>query len=334
MGLQHYETQLLAALWRIAPAEWAFSKITVGSLRQRPRPGVRLPAGMMARSGARVAGLAGRWAYRKAPNVHRFDLRLPPSAVPEVVTVHDLPPFRFEDEGELPPWAKASAQRARLVICPSEFAAIEVRDLLSIDRVVVVPNGVGAPYPGAERLPAEELGKLGINGPFLLHVGGSTQRKNLHGLAGAWRGLSDHLQGVSLVSVGPATAQRSSAFGGLPNVVLLGYLPQERIARLMASALLVVVPSTYEGFGLPCLEAMAVGTPVVAARAGALVEVCGDAAELCDSSAEGIADAVLRVIHDEAQGAVRVARGLVRAAEFTWERSATAHVEAYKMAFL
>lgn len=334
MGLQHYEGQLLAALLRIDSPDWAFTNRTIGGLRQRPRPVVRLPTGLLALGGIRTAELAGRWAYRGVRFVHRFDLRLPPPSGAEVVTVHDLPPLRFDDEGEIPSWVRQGAQRARLVICPSEFAASEVRELLGVDRVAVVPNGVGPPYPGATPMSAGELHGLGIHGPFLLHVGGSTRRKNLPGLAGAWRQIGPQLPGIALVSVGPNTSQRAAAFEGLPDVVLTGYQTQERVARLMASAGLVVVPSTYEGFGLPCLEAMAVGTPVVAARAGALAEVCGDAAQLCDSSAEGLAEAVSQVVHDEALRDSLVARGVKRAGEFTWERSAAAHLEVYATAFL
>ena len=333
MGLQHYELQILQSLRRLAPPDWEFHPRTVGSIRQTPAPDVRLPAGIVQRGGLRTARMAGRFAYRGVALVHRFDLRLPPFRGPEVVTVHDLPPLRFSDEGALPRWAAHAAREARLIICPSNFAANEVRTLLGAERVVVIPNGVGSTFRSAEPFESVDLKSLGIDGPFVLHVGGASRRKNLPALAEAWKLLTDQLPDTSLVSVGPASPGRSEAFRCVSRVILPGYLPPEKVARLMATALAVVVPSTYEGFGLPCIEAMATGTPVVAANVGALPEVCGDAAVMCDPTAEALAAGILRVLHDAAVSKELIERGRQRASAFTWQRSAEAHIRAYDMAF-
>src|SRR4051794_33157164 len=104
MGLQHYESQVLEALSRTATAEWSFATRRVASIRSDVAADVRVPMGLLARASPSAARAVGRWAYRGARLVHRFDLRLPPPVVPEVVTVHDLPPLRFTDEGQLAPW--------------------------------------------------------------------------------------------------------------------------------------------------------------------------------------------------------------------------------------
>jgi glycosyltransferase involved in cell wall biosynthesis len=101
----------------------------------------------------------------------------------------------------------------------------------------------------------------------------------------------------------------------------------------MAGALAVVVPSTYEGFGLPALEAMAAGAPVVAARAGALPEVCGEAAVLVAPTPDGLARGISDLANDEALRANLSSRGRLRAREFTWAAAAEGHLSAYGRAF-
>ncbi|MGB9184646.1 MAG: glycosyltransferase family 1 protein [Solirubrobacteraceae bacterium] len=265
--------------------------------------------------------------------LHRLDLRLPPAPVPEVITVHDLPPLRFSDEGELPSWSVRSAHDARLIICPSEFAAREVRELLGVQRLAVVPNGVSPLFHTAQPLCTARLAAFKLSGPFVLHAGGATARKNLGGLARAWGRLAGELPAVSLALAGPADPRRDRAFAGLPRVLRLGYLTPEEMAPLMAAALAVVVPSLYEGFGLPALEAMAAGVPVVATTAGALPEVCGDAAVLVEPVPEAIARAVLALASDADQRRKLAAAGRARAAGFSWDRTAQGHLAAYRLAF-
>lgn len=331
MGLQAYEISVMRELADLDAVGWSFERRTVGSLRSDGDADVRIPLRVLERAPHQTALAIGRWAYRGSRSIHRFDLRLPPAAVPEVVTVHDLPPLRFADEGRLPQWSMSTARRARVIVCPSAFAADEVRELLNVERVVVIPNGVTSAPAGIKALSPLERRSRGLPAPrFVLHAGGATARKNLAALAQAWRGLAPHFPDCELVLAGPPDPRRSSLFAGMARVRLIGFQSRAEMPRLMASAACVVVPSLYEGFGLPALEAMSVGTPVVAAARGALPEVCGDAAVLCDPSPEGLLEGLRSVLSQESLRLAMRDRGRERAAAFTWQRSAKLHLEAYE----
>lgn len=333
MGMQRYEIEVFDAIRRAdAPTDlgerWDFEQLEVAPYRHATGTEIAVPMRLLNSLPYRAARQFGRRAYGAAQLVHRLDLRLPPPSVPEVVTVHDLPPVRFSDEGQLSRAALKSAAKARLVICPSRFAAEEVQQVTGAHRVAVAPNGV-APIFAAVAGPSARQ----VDGPYVLHVGGATARKNLGALAGAWTIAHHEFPDVKLVLVGPDDRRRDDAFAGRPNVLKLGYRQPEEIAALMRDAHLVVVPSVYEGFGLPALEAMASGTAVVASRRGALPEVCGDAALLSEPDPEALATCIVKLLADDAQRAALETRGLVRAADFTWERSAAAHLRAYDEAF-
>jgi alpha-1,3-rhamnosyl/mannosyltransferase len=331
MGQQHAESFLQRELRQRAQDGWVFTSRRVVSLRSRDR-GVRLPLRAVAAAPSLAAGLVGQFAYGRARLAHRFDLRLPPRLGPEVVTVHDLPPLRFPDEGHLSQRAIASARAAVGVICPSQFAADEVTTLLRPRRVWVIPNGVGEEVARAVPMGAGELAARGIGGPYVLHAGGATARKNLDALAGAWKLVAARCPGVTLVLCGPPHPRRDGLFAGLPAVRYLGHLEPAAVARLLRSAAAVVVPSLYEGFGLPALEGMAAGVPVVAADQGALPEVCGTAALLTPATAGGIADGLVEVLDDGARAAELRAQGPVRAADFSWSSAADATLAVYEEA--
>jgi glycosyltransferase involved in cell wall biosynthesis len=216
------------------------------------------------------------------------------------------------------------------VICPSHFAADEVTTLLRPRRVWVIPNGVGEEVARAVPMSADELAVHGIGGPYVLHAGGATTRKNLDALAGAWKLVAARRPGSTLVLCGPPHPRRDRLFAGLPDVRYLGRLEPAVVARLMRSAAAVVVPSLYEGFGLPALEGMAAGVPVVAADRGALPEVCGTAALLVPATAGGIADGLAEVLDDGARAAELRARGPARAADFSWSSAADQTLKVYE----
>jgi glycosyltransferase involved in cell wall biosynthesis len=229
-----------------------------------------------------------------------------------VVVVHDAAPLRE------PAWFSrtyvawqrallpAVARRALRLVTVSEFSRRELAELLGVEAVVV-PGGVDRSRfaPGPKR----------ADRPYVLTVASRTARKNLAALGETARRLA--ADGVELLAAGGGRpqlrAERSAP------VRELGHVDDTALPELYAGALAFVLPSLYEGFGLTCLEAMACGTPVVAADRGALPETCGDAALLVDpTDPAAIADAVRTAIGD---GELRE-RGLLRAARFSWERTA------------
>jgi glycosyltransferase involved in cell wall biosynthesis len=233
------------------------------------------------------------------------------------VVIHDAAPLRE------PSWYSSAyvrwqrfvlprvARRARLVITVSEFSRGELRELLGVDAVVV-PGGVDQRFtPDADQEAARAA--LGLERPYVLTVASRTARKNLGALEESARRL--RAGGMELVAAGGDRPQFRDADGGGSAVRSLGHVPDEHLPGLYAGALCFVLPSLYEGFGLPCLEAMACGTPVVAANAAALPGTCGGAAILVDPrDPPAIAGAVERALGDEQLGAA----GVARAAAFTW----------------
>jgi glycosyltransferase involved in cell wall biosynthesis len=332
MGQQAYERAIQQALADLSP-ETEFRRRTVTTLRSGVSSDRRIPWRLLDRLPAGVAAATlGRWAYGSADVVHRLDLRLPPAPGPEVVTAHDLPPMRFPDEGTLPGFLASGARRPRVVIVPSTFAAQELVELLGVEerRIRVIPYGLTATYATPPEGPERDLRTP--PGPFVVHAAGATLRKNLKGLADAWAALSRTHPDHHLVLCGPEDERRTSLFGNLPRVHLVGRLPANDVAWLMHRAAAVVVPSIYEGFGLPALEGMAAGVPVVAARRGALPEVCADAALLVEPSGSAIADGLRRVFDDQELAADLRARGPARARTYSWRRAAEAHMDAYEQA--
>lgn len=212
----------------------------------------------------------------------------------------------------------AIAARARLVLTVSEFARAELIEVVGLapDRVQVIAPGVDARFGAADPAGASE--RYGLGRPYVLALGTVSPRKNLAALAPAASALAE--RGIELVIAG---GERS--YLPVPRVPLrrLGYVPESQLASLYAGARALAMPSRHEGFGLPCLEAMACGTPVVAARRGALPETVGDAGLLADpDDPEEFAAAVLAAVSDEALRRELAERGRRRAAAYSWERTA------------
>lgn len=264
-----------------------------------------------------------------------------------VVTVHDLIYARFpethagiRDMGMkvLVPWAVRRSQR---VIAISQSTRDDLIELLGLgaERIDVVPNGLGivrggSPLPEAETRARFELGSRRV----LLSLSAKRPHKNLLALIGALAQIPADERPM-LVLPGYRTAHelelrgRANALGVAGDVRFPGWVSGAELEGLWSLARAFVFPSLYEGFGLPVLEAMARGVPVACSNASSLPEVAGDAALLFDPRDEAaIAAAVRRLLTDRAEVDRLRARGLARAGEFTWERTARATLASYARA--
>jgi glycosyltransferase involved in cell wall biosynthesis len=258
-----------------------------------------------------------------------------------VVTVHDLSFVTFPDTvtpqvaryRELVPRA---VHRAAVVLTPSHSVAAEVRDHYGVpaDRVMATPLGVDPSWSHAVAMQPAELAGLGLPARFLLFVGARQPRKNLPTLLAAHRAArSADPETPPLVLVGPSGWGEESDLSG-PDVLVREHLPRPVLQRLVASAAAVVMPSLYEGFGLPVLEAMAAGTPVLASDIAAHREVGGDVPLFFEARAvDELAELILAVLR-ETRPAERRDRGRERAERATWTACAEATVRAYERAVM
>jgi len=211
------------------------------------------------------------------------------------------------------------ARRARLLITVSEFSRGELVELLGVapERVTVIPEGVDERFAAAVADPAIQA-RYGLERPYVLVVGTVSARKNLAVLERAERALRS--RGADLVLAGSDRGYLRGASGSLRR---LGYVPEPDLPSLYAGAVALAMPSRYEGFGLPCLEAMAAGVPVVAAARGALPETVGEAGLLVDpDDSKEFAAALSDVMVDAGLRAKLRDAGRRRAARFTWSATA------------
>jgi glycosyltransferase involved in cell wall biosynthesis len=302
----------------------------------------RVPARPLREAWARLGWPPVEWLAGRIELFHATNFVAPPARrAASVVTVHDLTYLRYPEMvsaasaryRELVP---AGLARGALVCTPTAAVAAEVSDTyrLPADRVVVTPLGVGERWLRAEPPDAAWLAERRLPERYLLFVGSREPRKNLATLLAAYRELLAGSQPPPLVLVGPPGWGEEPDFAGLPagSVLTPGYLDDEELPRVVAGAAALAFPSWYEGFGLPALEALACGAPVVASDVPALREVLGEQAELVDPGDAGaLASALAKAVEGGAGEAARQARR-AHAATFTWERCARATLEAYRRA--
>ena len=299
-----------------------------GRVEVRPPSRPRLPGTIWLQSIAAVE------AVRAGADLFHGPLGILPlaSPLPGVATIHDLTPILFPEWHEwknvagFAPLLPSTVRRAARLVCVSRATR---NDLLlacpeAEGKAFVVPNGlVSAPAAGGEAPPAR---------PYVLSIGTLEPRKNHERLVSAMESIWDRRPDFpDLVIVGgsgwgmPGFDERLSRSRHTDRIVRLGWVPSERAGQLLRGTRLLAYPSLYEGFGLPALEAMAEGIPVVASSSSSLPEVVGDAGLLPDPlDPDAIASAIERANDDEAFRELARRRGPQRAGLFTWEAAARA----------
>ncbi|MEV6863450.1 glycosyltransferase family 1 protein [Streptosporangium subroseum] len=259
------------------------------------------------------------------------------SRVPIVATVHGV------EDAPVPGLARVLWKRtwmarvgrltrvADAVITVSRHSAGEISRAFGVPaaRLHVIPHGLDADrfHPrddGDDAL----LGPLGLPSRFVLYLGNLDPRKNVKALTEATARLKVPLVVAGGGFLGSSPVERVLAEA--PHARYLGQVPRELVAPLMRAATVFAFPSGHEGFGMPVLEAMACGTPVVASDRAALPEVAGDAAVLVsDLDGRGIATGLENLLSDDSAAAELRARGIARATLFSWEKSARRHAEVF-----
>lgn len=318
--------------------------------------GTRLPAGVHLHRRPMVARpLRAIWAHTDHPVIERWTGRIdvvwgpnfvvPPAArAARVVTVHDLtcihlPHMCTRDTLQVPTLLRRAIADGAWVHTVSRHVADDVLDMFGADpdRVVAIPNG--APPPRS----ADEIAALAAHGArlaggdeYVVFVGTLEPRKDLPTLVAAFDELAANRPHLRLVLAGPdgwgadAVTTAIAAARHRDRIVRTGWLDARDRDALLAGAQVFAYPSRLEGFGLPPLEAMALDTPVVATRVGALPEVLADAAAWCEpADADSLADAIAAVLDDDERAQALVRDGRSRLQAFSWDTTADALVELF-----
>lgn len=279
---------------------------------------------------------------------HSPDFVLPPVArAVKVLTIHDLSFLRVPECADprlrwyLGQVVPRSVRRADFLLADSQSTRHDLIELLGVppDRVQVIYGGVDARFAPVEE--AETLRRVrnryARGRPYILAVGTLEPRKNYPTLIRAFaRAREEARLPHVLVIVGRKGWVYDPIFAAVDelslheDVLFPGFVPDEELPALYSAADVLVTPSFYEGFGLPALEAMACGAPVIVSDVSSLPEVVGDAGVRIDPRDEaGLADALLRVVQDSALRAALRAAGLERARQFTWEGAARELLSVY-----
>lgn len=271
------------------------------------------------------------WLVGQVDVFHSSDWTQPPAKAYKVTTIHDLAPLRFP---EISHPKIVAAHKVRLkwvkkevnkIIAVSKFTKQEIVELLDIDpgKIVVIHEAPDPDMKPTRREKVEEIKKrLGIETDYLLTVG-TDPRKNIPVTIQAFTKLRKNMPGLKLVIVGRLWEEKPTVDG----VVTPGHVGRQDLAALYSGAQALVYASLYEGFGLPILEAMQVGCPVITSNVSSMPEVAADAAVLVDPKDPGaIAKGIEKVLSDR-KGWIE--KGKKRASQFSWKKTAKETVKVY-----
>jgi len=357
-GVGHYTFELARALARAAPAEEfelsypsRYPEIELGGEERASLPAnlalARVRVGVVGRRWF-AAGLPRYAARRGFGLFHGTNFEVPLwGRAARVLTIHDLSLLALPEAHERARVRRARrrlplmARAADAVLTPTESVRREACALLKLapSKVFAVPEAARDRFrPAGFEETAEARRRLGAGEEFLLAVGTIEPRKNLPLLVEAFEEVlrARPGAGLRLVVAGRRGWLEEALFARLEGspardrVVLTGYVSDADLRALYASCRAFVYPSVYEGFGLPPLEAMSCGAPVVAGRSAAVAEVTGGAARLFDpADKDGLTRALLDILDDAAARRALAEAGLRRAAGFSWERTARMTLEVY-----
>lgn len=246
------------------------------------------------------------------------------SRIPAVSTVHDLTHLHFYSSSHVHYYnlvLKPMYRRCAAIICVSEYTRREFLDWSGMDptRVHVVHNGVSAGFH-------RDVESFHPGYPYIFYPGNKRAYKNLDMLLRAYARSTLPRLGVNVVMTGTATPELQATITSLglkEQVIFLGFVEEAQLASLYRGALFTAFISLYEGFGLPLVESMAVGTPVLTSDVSSMPEVAGDAARVVSPrNVEEIIHAMDELVCNSSQRADLVSRGFERAAEFSWGKAA------------
>lgn len=290
------------------------------------------------------------WMLRRKPvDLFHVQYFVPPlMPCPSVVTIHDLsfvvrPDFFTpRDRILMQRLVRKSVRRAARVITDLQHTKKDLMRVydLAPERIEVIPLAADPRYRLLDREQCRRtLAKsLGVEGPFVLYVGTFEPRKNVATLIHGYNRFREQ-SGLAhrLLLVGKPKHRSERVYGAIEasrfrdDIVLAGFVPDEDLPLYYNAADVLVFPSLFEGFGLPVVEAMACGTPVITTNVSCLPEVSGDAALLVDPhEPEAFGDAMVKVLSDQNVVQQMGKRGLARAASFSWERTARETLAVYR----
>lgn len=339
-GIARYTVELARALQKLpdAPDIILLTAGSAGPLADFPQvslPGCRLLPGLLTLGQFHIPRLARQLGL----DVVHDPIGVTPFAfgaggARTVVTVHDVIPLSFPgvstrlDSLIYRHWLPRVLPKADLVLTDSDASRADIARYLGVSNVQICYPGVSQHYAPVEDLESVRQ-KYGLPPRYILYIGSLEVRKNLQRLLTAFASVRDAGLPHQLVVVGAAKWRTSPIFhtvetlGLQKEVIFTGFAADADLPALYSGADLFIFPSLYEGFGLPPLEAMACGTPVITSNVSSLPEVVGGAAITVDpNDTSAIAKAILHILNDADTAEQLRQRGFQRAAQFSWTRTA------------